>query len=78
MPHAHLLYINKIKEHLTLAGLSTYKKLNPDPFQAIRNGVLSTLDFLDSAHLVDHRTRNHLTAQGLSCISLLYPIFCCS
>ena len=34
MPHAHLPYINRIKEHL--AGLTTYKKLNYDLTQAIR------------------------------------------
>ena len=32
MPHAYFLYINRSKEDLTWAGLSTYKKLNSDPF----------------------------------------------
>ena len=40
------LYINKIEEHLTDA--TTYKKLDADPTQAIRNDVLSTLDYLHS------------------------------
>ena len=53
MPHAHLLNSNKIKEHL--AGFMTYIKLNSNLTQAIRNGILSTLDFLDSAQLVDDR-----------------------
>ena len=35
------LYINKIEEHL--ADATTYKKLDADPTQAIRNDVLSTL-----------------------------------
>ena len=38
------LYISKIEEHL--AGPTTYKELNSDPTQAIRNDVLSTLDYL--------------------------------
>ena len=36
------LYINKIEEHL--ADATTYKKLDADPTQAIRNDILSTLD----------------------------------
>ena len=36
-----------------------------DPNKAIRNDVLSTLDFLHSFHRADGRTRNHLPYQGL-------------
>ena len=36
------LYINKIEEHL--ADATTYKKLDADPTQAIKNDVFSTLD----------------------------------
>ena len=38
------LYIHKIEEHL--ADATTYKKLDADPTQAIRNDVLSALDYL--------------------------------
>ena len=56
MPHAHLPYSNRIKEHL--AGFTKYKKS--------RNDLLSFLYFINISHLVDHRTRNHLTSQGCS------------
>ena len=52
------LYINKIEEHL--ANSTTYKKLNSDPTQAIRNDVLSTLDYLHITHRIDDQTRHHL------------------
>ena len=45
------LYINKIEEHLTDA--ITYKKLDANPTQAIRNDVLSTLDYLYSTRRID-------------------------
>ena len=75
MPHPHLPYIYGIKEHFTLVGLTTYAKRNSDPSQTIRNVVLSTLDFVHSAHPVDHRTRNCLTPQGSSCTSVLHATF---
>ena len=59
MLHAHPLCTNMIEGHL--ADLIIYKKLNSNLTQTIRNGVLSTLDFLYGSHLVDYRTRNHLT-----------------
>ena len=61
----HTPSINRIDGHL--ADLTTYKKLNSDPTQAIRNDVLSTLDFLHSTHPVYQRTKNDLTPQGTSC-----------
>ena len=66
MPHAHLLYTNRIKRHFTSVSLTTYEKLNSDPLQPIRNVLLSILDFLDSAHPVYHKTRDHLTPQWSS------------
>ena len=41
-------YIKKIDEHL--ADTTTYKELNSDPSHAIRNDVLSTLDYLHITH----------------------------
>ena len=41
-------YISKIDEHL--ADTTIYKELNSDPNQAIRNDVLSTLDYLHITH----------------------------
>ena len=76
MPHAHLLYINSINEHFTSVGLTTYEKLNSDPSQTMKNVLLSTFDFLDSAHSIDHRTRNYLTPQESSCTSLMHATFC--
>ena len=52
------LYISKSEEHL--ADPSTYKKLDSDPTQAIRNDVLSTLDYLYNTHRIDDITRHHL------------------
>ena len=53
------LYISKIDDHL--ADSSTYKELSSDPTQAIRNDVLSTLNYLYKAHRIDDVTRHHLT-----------------
>ena len=50
------LYINKIEEHL--ADPTTYKKLNTDPTQAIRNDVFSTLDYLQYTHQIDNTAQN--------------------
>ena len=54
-----LVYISTIKEHL--ADSSTYKELNFDPTQAVRNEALSTLDYLYNTHQVGDITRHHLT-----------------
>ena len=74
MPRVHLLYINSIKEQFT-SIVSPHAKRNSDPSQTIRNVVLSTLDFLDSAHPVDHSTRNRLTRLGSLCTSLLHATY---
>ena len=42
-------------------------KLESRPAQDIRNYVLSTLEFLHSAHQLAHRTRYPLTVQRSSC-----------
>ena len=52
------LYISKIEEHL--ADPSTYKEVSSDPTQAIRNDVLSTLNYLYNTHWIDDVTRHHL------------------
>ena len=49
------LYISKIEEHLS--GPTTYKELNSDPTPAIRNDVLSTLDYLHKTHRIDDETK---------------------
>ena len=66
------LYISKIEEHL--ADSSTYKELNSDPTQAIRNDVLSTLDYLYNIHQIDDVTRHHLTPPKPARILLLYGL----
>ena len=53
------LYINKIEEHF--ADTTKYKELDTDPSQAIRNDVLSTLDYLYYTNRIDDETRHHLT-----------------
>lgn len=59
MLHALSLHINKIQELIN--DPTTYRELDSDLNQTIRNDVLTRSDFLHSFHLVDHRTRNHLT-----------------
>ena len=49
------LYINKIEEHL--ADTTTSKELNSDPTQAIKNDVLSALNYLHITHRIDDQTR---------------------
>ena len=58
-----------IEEHLAHPTIS--KKHESYPNQAVREFVLSSLDFLHETHQVAHRTRNHLIAQ-VSCT----PLFC--
>ena len=53
------IYISKIEEHL--ADPSTYKQLNSDPNEAIRNYALSTLDYFYNTYRIDEVTRHHLT-----------------
>ena len=57
-------YISKIEEHLT--DPSTYKELNSDPTQAIRNDFLSTLDYAHSTHRIDGKTRHHVTPPNVT------------
>ena len=66
------LYINNIEEHLTDA--TTYKKLDADPTQAIRNDVLSTLDYLHSTRRIDEETRHHLTPPNPAGTPLFYGL----
>ena len=66
------LYINKIEEHL--ADPTTYKELNTDPTQAIRNDVISTLDYLHSTHRIDDETRHHLTLSNPARTPLFYGL----
>ena len=61
----HISSVNRI-DHEHLADLTKCKKLNFDATQAIRNGVLSTIDFLHSTHSVSPRSKNHPTPQGTS------------
>ena len=60
-----------------LVNLETYsyKKHNSDPAKAIRNGVLSTFDFLHNAHPVYQRTRNQRTSCTLLCVISPKPIY---
>ena len=61
MPHVHHFFINRInRTEERLADITTYKNLNFDPAEAIRNGVLSTFDSLHNTQGGDHRIRNHL------------------
>ena len=66
------LYIRKIEEHLT--DPSTYKEINSNPTQAIRNDVLSTLSYLYSTHGIDDVTRHHLKAPRPARTPLLYGL----
>ena len=65
-------YINKIEEHL--ANPSTYKKLSFNPTQAIRNDVLSTLNYLHNTHQIDDITRHHLMPPKPACTQLFYGL----
>ena len=58
------LYISKIEEHL--ADPSTYKELSSDPTQAIRNDILSTLNYFYHNHQIDDVTWHHLTPPKLA------------
>ena len=66
------LYINKIGEHL--ASTTIYKELNRDPTQAIRNDVLSTLDYLHITHRIDDQTRHHLTPPNPARTPIFYGL----
>ena len=74
MPHVHTLYINKLEEHLAELTKFKFKKRNYETTQAIKNGFLFNINFLQSTYLVDHRSRNHLTPQGLLCTPLFYGL----
>ena len=66
------LYINKIEEHL--ADPTTYMEHNTDPTQAIRNDVISTLDYLHNTHRIDDETRPHLTPTNPARTPLVYGV----
>ena len=66
------LHISKIEKNLV--DHSTYIELNFDPTHAIRNDVLSTLDYLYNTHQINDATRYHLTPPKPARIPLYY---CC-
>ena len=66
------LYISKIEKHL--ANSFTYKGLNSNPTQPIRNDVLSTLDYLYNTHRIDDVTKHHLTPSKPARTPLLYGL----
>ena len=66
------LYISKIAEHLS--DPDTYKELNSDPTQTIRNDVLSTLDYLHKTHRIDDETKHHLTRPKPARTPLFYGL----
>ena len=66
------LYINKIEQHL--ADITTYKELDTDPTQAIRNDVLSNLDYLHITNRIDDQTRHHLTPPNPARTPLFYGL----
>ena len=66
------LYIDETEEHLSDA--TTNKKLAADPTQAIRNDVLSTLDYLHNTCWIDDKTRHHLTPPNPACTPLFYGL----
>ena len=63
------LYINKIEEHL--ADTTTYKELQSDPTQAIRNDFLY---YLHITYRIDDQTRHHLTPPNPACTPLFYGL----
>ena len=65
-------YISKIEEHL--ADPSKYKRLSSSPTQAIRNDVLSTLNYLYSTDRIDGVTRYHLTPSKPARTPLFYGL----
>ena len=72
MPHGHLPLLNKIEE--LLADATTYKKLEADPTQAIRNDVLSTLNYLHNTCRINDETRHHLTPPNPARTPLFYGL----
>ena len=63
------LYINKIEEHL--ADTTTYKELQSDPTQAIRNDFLY---YLHITYQIDDQTIHHLTPPNNACTPLFYRL----
>ena len=66
------LYVSKIEEHQ--ADSTTYKKINSDPTQVIRNDVLSTLNHLHKTHRRDDETKHHLTSLKPAHAPLFYGL----
>ena len=66
------LYISEIEEHL--ADPSAYKELNFVPTQAIKNDVLSTLDYLYNNHRIDDVTRHCLVLPKPTRTPLFYDL----
>ena len=66
------LYVSKIEEHQ--ADPATYKKLNSDPTQAIKNYVLSIPNYLHKTNQIDDKTKHHLTSQKPAHAPLFYGL----
>ena len=67
------LHISKFEEHL--ANPSTYKELSSDSTQAIRDDVLSILNYLYNTYRIDDVTRHHLTPPKPAWTPLFYGLF---
>ena len=66
------LYMSKIEEHP--ADSSSYKDLSSDPTQAVRNDVLSTLNYLYHTHRIEDVTRYHRTPSKPPRTPLIYGL----
>ena len=66
------LYISTIEEHL--ANPTTYKELNSNPNQTIRNDAFSTQDYLHKTHQIVDETKHHLTTPKPARITVFYGL----
>ena len=66
------LHISKIEEHLAIS--STYEELTSDPTKAIRNDLLSILNYLYNTHQIDDVTRHDLSPPRPARTPLFYGI----
>ena len=64
--------ISKIEKHLS--DPTTYKELNSDRTQAIRNHVLSTLDYPHKTHRIDDKNKHRLTQPRPARTPLFYGL----
>ena len=72
MPHRNLPLHSRIEKHL--GDSSTYKELNSNLTQAIKNDFLSTLDHLHKTHRLDDKTRHLLTRPNPARAPLFYGL----